>query len=166
MDDAPIPADPADLLPTRSFGYRLWMLRHAWTRRAEAAMAPTGLTHMQFFVLRALEHASATGMMRSQTQLAGDLHIDRMTVSKVVRTIESKGLAVRGVHPADPRANSVALTPAGLELVRHATALVFEEQEAFFGHLGQDGKAAFGTMLDQLLGHEARRSTGNGDGTE
>ncbi len=122
-------------------------------------MAPTGLTHMQFFLLRALEHESITGLLRSQSQLADDLHIDRMTVSNVVRTLESKDLIVRGVHPDDPRANSVALTPAGLELVRHASTLVFTEQEAFFGDLGDEGKAAFSTMLDQLLRHEARRST-------
>ncbi len=126
-------------------------------------MAPMGLTHMQFFLLRALEHASVTGIVRSQTQLAENLHIDRMTVSKVVRTLESKGLVVRGVHPADPRANSVALTPAGMELVRHATTLVFTEQEAFFSRLGQDGKAAFSTMLDQLLRHEASRSMAPGE---
>ena len=111
-------------------------------------MAPTGLTHMQFFLLRALEHESMTGLLRSQSQLADDL-----------RTLESKDLIVRGVHPDDPRANSVALTPAGLELVRHASTLVFTEQEAFFADLGDEGKAAFSTMLDQLLRHEARRST-------
>ena len=62
-----------------------------------------------------------------------------MTVSKVVRTLESEELVVRGVHPADPRANSVTWTPAGMQLVRHATRLVFTEQEAFFSQLGQDG---------------------------
>ena len=126
-------------------------------------MAPTGLTHMQFFLLRALEHASVKGIVRSQTQLADNLHIDRMTVSKVTRTLEGKGLVVRGVHPADTRANSVALTSAGMELVRHATRLVFTEQEAFFSQLGQDGKVTFSTMLDQLLRHEASRGMATGE---
>ncbi len=140
-----------ELSPRRSFGYRLWMLRHAWTRRLEAAIQGSGLTHMQFFVMRALEQAAADGVIPSQTHLADALLIDRMTVSTVLRTLEGKGLVHRGVHPDDPRANRVALTDAGAALLADAAGLVLAEQERFFGRLGPDGKAAFSAMLDQLL---------------
>ena len=100
--------DVRTLLPARSFGYRLWMLRHGWTRRVEAALAPTGLTHMQFFVMRALEHCAHEPP--SQTTLAEVMQVDRMTISKVVRTLEGKGLLTRAPHPADPRANVLAMT--------------------------------------------------------
>lgn len=156
--DNPIPPGPApsptDLLPTRSFGYRLWMLRHAWTRRMEAAVAQTGLTHMQFFLLRAIEHVTATGAVPSQTHLADSLHVDRMTVSKVVRTLEAKALLTRTVHPGDPRAKGVALTGTGRQTVNHAAHLVYAEQERFFGRLGPEAEAAFSDMLDTLLRFE------------
>lgn len=156
MDSArPTPTpDPADLLPIRSFGYRLWMLRHAWTRRMEAAVAQTGLTHMQFFLLRATEHLTSLGAIPSQTRIADGLQIDRMTVSKVVRTLEAKGLLTRAVHPDDPRAKGVALTAEGQRTAQCATHLVHAEQERFFGRLGADGKAAFSDMLDTLLRFE------------
>ena len=144
--------DPADLLPERSFGYRLWMLRHAWTRRMEAAIAPTALTHMQFFILCATRRLAAIGALPSQSRIADGLSVDRMTVSKVVRTLEAKGLVVRTVHPDDPRANCVALTAEGTALQRQAALLVHAQQELFFGRLGEDGKAAFSNMLDTLLG--------------
>ncbi len=69
------------------------MLRHAWTRRLEAALNGTELTHMQFFLMRATEHVLSLGETPSQTRLADQLHIDRMTASKVLRTLEAKGLS-------------------------------------------------------------------------
>jgi len=159
VDDRNAPLDEAELLPQRSFGYRLWMLRHAWTRRLEAVLNETELTHMQFFVLRMIEHVSSLGAVPSQTRLADQLHIDRMTVSKVLRTLEAKQLVVRAVHPDDPRANSVALTADGAAVLRRATVLVVTEQNRFFGRLGPERKAEFSAMLDELLDIDGCRNT-------
>jgi len=159
MDNAVAQPDVAELLPHRSFGYRLWMLRHAWTRRLEAALNGTELTHMQFFLMRATEHVLSLGETPSQTRLADQLHIDRMTASKVLRTLEAKGLVVRAVHPDDPRANSIALTAQGSALLRRATLLAVMEQDRFFGRLGPARKAQFSGMLDDLLNHEGCRTT-------
>ena len=160
MDDSvallePPPGELARLMPHRTFGFRLWMLRHAWTRRVEAALASTALTHMQFFVLCGVEHLTALGETPSQTRLAEDMQVDCMTVSKVVRTLEAKGLLTRAVHPADPRAKRLALTAPGVDAVRRGTRLVHAEQDRFFGRLGADGKAAFSDMLDTLLAQDA-----------
>lgn len=149
-----------DLSPRRSFGYRLWMLRHAWTRRLEGALQGTGLTHMQFFLMRALEQAALERTIPSQTHLADALLIDRMTVSSVLRTLEGKGFVIRGVHPDDPRANCVSLTDAGAALLDTSTLTVMAEQERFFGRLGPEGKTAFSAMLDQLLDQEGTRMFG------
>ena len=156
MDNVSFQLDEAELLPTRSFGYRLWMLRHAWTRRIEAVLQATGLTHMQFFLLRALEAVVGLGEVPTQSRLADGLHIDRMTASKVLRNLEAKGLLVRAVHPDDPRANSVALTEAGAVLLRRATLLAVTEQDRFFGRLGEARKAEFSAMLDELLTNDGR----------
>ena len=150
--------------PHQSFGFRLWMLRHAWTRRVEAVLAPTSLTHMQFFVLAAVEHLTGLGEAPSQTHIASGLQIDCMTVSKVVRTLEAKGMLARAVHPDDPRAKCVALTALGAGVAREGTGLVHAEQERFFGRLGRDGKAAFSLMLDTLL--EQDRDGGSRPGKE
>lgn len=154
MDSVPSRPDEAELLPHRNFGYRLWMLRHAWTRRLETALQATELTHMQFFLLRATEQVASLGEVPSQSRLADRLHIDRMTASKVLRNLEAKGLLVRAVHPDDPRANSVALTEAGAALLRRATLLVVAEQDRFFGRLGEARKAEFSAMLDELLAND------------
>ena len=149
MDDPELPLDRS--VPERSLGYRLWMLRHAWTRRVEMVLGPTGLTHMQFFILRAIEHVTLHGRTPSQTRIADFLTVDRMTVSKIVRTLEARGAVVRGVHPDDPRANSVELTQDGSRLLEQATDLVLTEQDRFFGRIGPDMKALFETLVDRLL---------------
>ena len=151
MDSLVPTLDDSQLIPRRSFGYRLWMLRHAWTRRLEAVLAPTGLTHMQFFLMRAIQQLNSDGHTPSQTRLADGMHIDRMTVSKVVRTLEAKGLVTRTANPADSRANTVALTADGASLADRAATLAIAEQDRFFGRLGPDRKAEFSDMLDELL---------------
>ncbi len=164
MDSVPSRLDETELLPQRSFGYRLWMLRHAWTRRLEAVLQATDLTHMQFFLLHATEHVVRLGEVPSQSRLAETIHIDRMTASKVLRNLEAKGLLVRAVHPDDPRANSVALTETGAALLRRATLLVRAEQDRFFGRLGETRKAEFSTMLDDLLTNDGCRRAAITDG--
>lgn len=156
MDSVCSRPDEAELLPHRSFGYRLWMLRHAWTRRLEAVLQATDLTHMQFFLLRVTEHVASLGEVPSQSRLADAMYVDRMTVSKVLRNLEAKGLLVRAVHPHDPRANSVALTEAGALLLRQAKLLAMTEQDRFFGRLGAARKAEFSAMLDELLADGCR----------
>ncbi len=146
--------------PERSLGYRLWMLRHAWTRRVEAVLGPTGLTHMQFFILRAIEHVTLQGRTPSQTRIANFLTVDCMTVSKIVRTLEARGAVIRGVHPDDPRANSVELTTDGRRLLGQATDLVLTEQDRFFGRIGPDMKALFETLVDRLLDPAIPRDDG------
>ncbi len=158
MDDVHSQLADAELQPHRSFGYRLWMLRHAWTRRLEAALQGTELTHMQFFLLRATVHVASLGEVPSQTHLADWLRIDRMTASKVLRNLEAKGLIARAVHPNDPRANSVVLTTDGAALLQKATLLAATEQERFFGRLGAARKAEFSEMLDELLTNDGCRN--------
>ena len=150
MDNS-LPTPTLDLQPEASLGYRIWLLRHEWTRRVELALAPTGLTHMQYFMLRMIEAAPRQGCVPSQARLAEALRVDRMTVSNVVRTLEAKQAVRRGTHPADPRANSVELTEAGFELAKEATRLVFAEHDRFFGRLGPEAMAQFSSMVDELL---------------
>lgn len=137
--------------PLRSFGFRLWHLKHAWTRRLEAALAPLHLTQMQFVLLRGADYLARQGERPAQSRLAEGLATDRMMVSKVLRLLEGKGLIVRAVHPDDPRANHVVLTEAGRRTLVRAVAVAEAEQARFFGALGPERQAQFSDMLDQLL---------------
>ncbi len=144
-------ADDSARDPMRSFGFRIWHLKHAWARRVETALAPEALTHMQFVLLRTTQTLAELGHRPTQSRLADTLAADRMTVSKVLRLLEQKGLIARPVHPDDPRAHHIQLTPAGADAMGRAMPLVLAAQEQFFGCLGAARLTAFSDMLDELL---------------
>jgi DNA-binding MarR family transcriptional regulator len=142
--------------PGQTFGYRLWTVTHAWQRRFEAALAPLGLTHMQFVLLAKTAWLTHQGEAPTQTRIAAYAHVDRMMGSKVLRTLEEKGFVARSAHPDDPRANSVSLTPAGVAVLTEAVPIHRATQQAFFGRLGQAGQAALAEQLDRLIDMEER----------
>lgn len=140
-----------DTSPARSFGFRLWHVRQAFTRRVDAVLAPMGVTHMQYVMLRAADYLAGAGEQPTQARLAEVTAADRMMVSKVLRLLESKGLVVRPAHPTDARAHHVVLTASGLRLVERAVPAVMQVQDRFFGRLGQERVEHLGAILDELL---------------
>ncbi|HVJ82875.1 MAG TPA: MarR family transcriptional regulator [Planctomycetia bacterium] len=94
-------------------GHELAMaLRKAYLamhRRTDAAMAPAGVTADQFV---ALDSLAAAGSL-TQKQLATRTATDPNTLRAMLLLLERQGLVARKPHPADGRARSVTLTPAG-----------------------------------------------------
>jgi DNA-binding MarR family transcriptional regulator len=150
----PSDTDHADLSPVRTFGFRLWHVQHAWTRRLEASLDALDLTHMQYVVLRASDHLARQGEKPTQTRLAECLVTDRMMVSKVLRILEEKSYLVRPVHPDDSRANHVVLTETGRRVLSAAIEVAQRAQSVFFGRLGGARQQQLGAMLDDLLAME------------
>ena len=144
---------PVDLLtdPSRTFGFRLWHVRQALSRRLEAELAPLGLTYLQYIMLRAADRQARLGERPSQARLASVLAMDRMLVSKVLRLLQHKGLIVRPVHPGDARAVEIVLTEAGRRALAAALPVAGAAQDAFFGALGPKRLVEFSRALDDLL---------------
>lgn len=135
----------------RSLGFRLWHVKHAFTRKLETAMATLGLTHMQYIMLRTVDHLAQAGEQPTQARLAEGAAMDRMLVSKVLRLLENKGLVARSRHPDDARAHHVVLTGAGMCLMAQAIPMAMRVQAEFFGRLGPARVAQIGMLLDELL---------------
>lgn len=152
MDAMPPPAPPCR--PAESFGFRLWHLTHAWKRRLEAAMAPLGLTHMQFVLLAACHFLASAGTAPTQAGIAAFAELDAMTVSKTLRLLQGKGLLDRSTHPEDTRANRVTLTAAGHAALGAAVPIMRRTQAEFFGRLDAEDEARFSALLDRLLALE------------
>jgi DNA-binding MarR family transcriptional regulator len=59
-------------------------------------------------------------------------------VSRIVDSLERRGLVARQPYPDDTRATDACLTEAGLELANQAQARhLADVQQLFFGHLTQ-----------------------------
>lgn len=109
--------------PDQSAGFVLWRATLAWQRQVTAALAPLGLTHVQF-VLLACAWWLARDAPPRQSDVAAQAGTDPVMTSEVLRRLEAKGLVERRPDPADRRARRVGVTAAGARLAEHAVAVV------------------------------------------
>ena len=132
--------------PDDSPGFLLWQVSNLWQRKIKAALDPMGLTHVQFVLLASVAWLGHDDDTLTQAKLAAHAKTDVMMTSKVLRTLESKGLIRRDAHPADTRAKSLVVTTEGHELLSRAIRVVNAVDQEFFGVLGVQ-KVEFNSSL-------------------
>lgn len=130
-------------------GFLLWQLTNLWQQRIRSALAPLGITHVQFVLLASVAWLENAEAVVSQATLSRHAHTDIMMTSQVVRTLEEKGLVTRTVHPTDTRAKAVSLTAEGRKVAQRALSVVETVDEQFFQELS--GQASTFVRLMQLL---------------
>jgi DNA-binding MarR family transcriptional regulator len=122
-----VPLDPDD-----SPGFLLWHVTLRWQRDIAAALAPLGLTHVQFVLLAATWWLNSRGENPNQLALARQAGTDVKMTSQVLRKLETKGLIQRETDAADTRAKRLHVTNRGAELAVRALAAVEAADAAFF----------------------------------
>ena len=132
--------------PEENTGYLLWQVTMGWHLRMNQHLRPVGLTLTQFSLLAGLYWLSRQGEAVTQQRLADYAHTDRMMTSKVLQTLERKGLVERHSHAQDGRAKQLRLTDAGESLLRQAHAVMEQADAQFFGPLQAEAG-----MFNQLL---------------
>ena len=105
-----------------------------------------GLTPAQFGVLTIL-HASP-GM--DQSSLARSLGFDKVTVLRVLRGLEARGLVGRTPAPASRRNMAVALLPEGEKLLRQAQKPAERAYERLMTPLSPEQQLQLVALLQQL----------------
>ncbi len=150
------PALPPDL--SRLYARPGFLLRRAHQISAavfEDECRSVGLTPAQFGVLTVL-HASP-GMR--QSSLARALGFDKVTVLRVLRGLESRGLVQRTPAAAGGRNLAVALSPEGAALLAQAQKPAEKAYKRLLAPLTAQQQADLVQLLQQLTGeleHEAR----------
>lgn len=134
--------------PEQSPGFLLWHVTLRWQREIAAALAPLGLTHVQFVLLAATWWLNARGEDPNQLSVARQAGTDVKMTSEVLRKLEAKGLIVRTVDAADTRARKIRVTERGGELAIQAVAAVEGVDATFFS--ASPDPAALLTMLRPL----------------
>ncbi len=124
----------------QSPGLLLWQVTNRWQAAQRAALAPLGLTHVQFVLLASAVWLAGSDGVVTQRALADQAATDPMMTSQVLRTLESKDLVRREAHPSDGRAKAISPTPAGVELANRAIEVVERCDAAFFGVLDDRGR--------------------------
>jgi DNA-binding MarR family transcriptional regulator len=125
--------------PDYSPGFWLWHATLRWQRQVAAALAPAGLTHVQFVLLSCAWWLNEHGVVPNQLQLARQAGTDVKMTSQVVRKLEAKGLIERETDRDDTRAKRLRITEAGIALALTAIERVENADAAFFRPLSAAG---------------------------
>lgn len=120
------------LRPGESPGFLLWHATLRWQREIAAALAPLGLTHVQFVLLACAWWLNSQGGRPNQLTVARQAGIDVKMASQVLRALEGKGLVERAVDQSDTRAKLLRVTDAGADLAPLAIAAVERADARFF----------------------------------
>ncbi len=140
-----------------SSGFLLWQVTTLWQRRIKRSLDLLDLTHTQFVLLATAASLSQNGSIVTQTDIAHQSKTDRMMVSKVLRTLQSKGLIERKEHRTDTRAKEITLTRKALDLVQKAVVAVEQTDREFFGVLHTE-REMFNENMRQLIKYDIKQS--------
>lgn len=134
-----------------SLAYRNYRLFHDIYVQLDAGdrliLSGFGLTTAQYRILFLLDPTSEQG--ERLTDLSDRLLCARSTVTRLIDGLEAAGWVTRDDHSSDRRAQSVLLTPAGIEL--RARAIEAHERSLVerMSLLGVDEQQALLTILDK-----------------
>jgi DNA-binding MarR family transcriptional regulator len=118
--------------PDDSPGFLLWQVSNLWQRKMKAGLSGLGLTHVQFVLLAGIVWLNQKGESVTQAALAAHAKTDVMMTSKVLRTLEQKGLVKRETLATDTRAKSLTTTSQGYQLFKEAIRIVDRIDNEFF----------------------------------
>ncbi len=133
--------------PQHAVGFVLWRVMHRYQREIDQALRPLGLTHLQFTILALAAWSQRGGEAATQSALAGRGDVHPMQVSNVVKALDAKGLVTRTPPPGNALAKQVAITDAGLAVLRAALPLGIAIQARLFGDEGRPGGALLAMLV-------------------
>lgn len=110
------------------------------------AMRPAGLARSQFAVLGYLEHEGPMAL----SDLAGRLYMDRTTLTRNLKPLETAGLVSRATSPADARVKLVSITASGAERLDLARRYWRKAQARMIERFGADEWRALEATLRDL----------------
>lgn len=123
----------------------------------ERACADLALTPAQYGVLCVIKDRPGI----DQSSLARALAFDKVTVLRVLKGLEDRGLCERALAEGDRRQRSVRLTGAGARLLRQASEPVQRAYETLMSPFSDEQRLQFMNLLQQLnteLEDQARAS--------
>lgn len=141
--------------PEENAGFLMWQVSMLWQRKLKSGLDTLGITHGQFLLLAALSYLSTQKNVVSQQDLAKHVRIDKMMTSKILRTLQKKGLLSRKKNKTDTRVRTLALSESGEELLQKSFKLVDRIDNDFLISLGLNAMS-FQDDLRNLLRTNSR----------
>lgn len=142
------PKDPHHGLPStqRSLPMALLRARENVMAPIRMMLADSGLTEQQWRVLRVLSEAGPL----EATILAKRAALLLPSQTRIVQTMETKGLVLRRPHPSDKRRHTIEITQAGRDIIDRNLDRAREIANSFVRVLGKNSFEHLIDLLDDL----------------
>lgn len=119
----------------------LQKLQSEWTILSRKILKSYDITYPQFRVLNGMHILEASGRRMTQSMISEQTGIDVMTLSTILRNLESRRLIRRQDSRSDTRAKNVYLTTMGLSLIEEMEPIIEQAAESFFDEFSYDLKS-------------------------
>ncbi|HSW48125.1 MAG TPA: MarR family winged helix-turn-helix transcriptional regulator [Candidatus Saccharimonadales bacterium] len=133
-----------------SSGFLLWQVTSLWQRSLNRLLKKHKLTQPQYVVLASVQWLSLSSPHVTQSDISSHAKMDKMLVSNLVKTLESKKLINRFPSKQDTRANIIVPTQVGIKLLTSAVKEVEGFDRHFVSPLGKE-VAKFNSYLLKLI---------------
>jgi len=120
-----------------SAGFLLWKITALWQTKLGKVLGEFGITQTQYAILASLRWFEEKEEPITQTHLVEHVKIDKMTVSKAIRRLESEGLVLRERSATDSRATNVRFSSKGKKIIQKAIIAIESADEDFFSCLNE-----------------------------
>lgn len=118
--------------PDDSAGFLLWKITSLWQNKLSNILNKFDINQTQFAMMASLKWFEEHNKETTQAHIVEHSKIEKMTVSKSLRSLENKKLITRVKSKTDARAFNVELTTKGIIIINKAiVAIEFADDEFF-----------------------------------
>lgn len=135
-----------------SLGYQATLTSRAFERRLEERLRILGLSRLSWCILLAVGEEQ----MKSPSDIAGFIGIDRTAMSRALKSLEADKLLVRSESRDDRRRTCVTLTATGSALLSRAIIQAQENAGHFTAKLSEEEQGQLSELLTKLRAGEER----------
>ncbi|WP_318486198.1 transcriptional regulator, SarA/Rot family [Photobacterium leiognathi] len=133
-------------LPSNSIGLQLWVVYNKWHSEVMKHLKPLNINHTQFVILASILWCNKNKNETTQAELVNITGLDKMTLSKSMKTLVANDLIIKDKYVRDTRSFSLKLSETGEYLTKKAIAQVEKLDQQYFDSL-QDKRAIFTSLL-------------------
>ena len=134
-----------------SAGFLLWKITSLWQNRLSTVLGEFGINQTQFAIMASLKWFEEHNEETTQAHLVEHSKIEKMTVSKSVRSLENKNLISRVKSETDARAINIKFTKEGAKIINKAIVAIESADDEFFSSLSSQELEQYKLVIAKVV---------------
>ena len=139
-----------------STGFLLWKITALWQNKLSTVLSQFNINQTQFAIMASLKWFEEHGEETTQSHLVEHSKIEKMTMSKSLRSLQKKNLITRLKSPTDSRAFNIEFTTAGSKIINKAIVAIESADDAFFSALSDQEVKQYKAIIVKLIKNNSR----------